>query len=70
MNKKPSQKERLLAELQRRLEIGGAPITPLEALNLLGIMRLAARVNELRAEGYEIVNVNKRGKYAAYKLEK
>ena len=29
-------------------------ITPLEALDLFGCMRLASRINELRYEGYNI----------------
>lgn len=31
-----------------------APIGPMEALNELGVYRLASRINELRKEGYEI----------------
>ena len=54
----------------RHLRIHGS-ITPLEALNLYGSMRLAARVGELRSEGYPIrtVLVEKNGKrWARYRL--
>ncbi len=37
----------------RHLRIHGA-ITPIEALNFYGSMRLAARVNELRNDGFKI----------------
>ena len=47
------------------------PITSLEALNELGIMRLASRVDELRKQGNTIVTetVKRNGKsYAKYHL--
>ena len=46
-------------------------ITPLEALDDLGCMRLAARIAELREAGHNIVTVNEsaNGKhYARYRL--
>ena len=49
------------------------PITSLEALNELGIMRLASRVDELRKQGNTIVTetVKRNGKsYAKYHLIK
>lgn len=44
-----SQAGRILAHLQR---VG--PITPLEALELYGCFRLAARIKDLRAQGWAI----------------
>lgn len=47
------------------------PITPLQALQTMGIMRLASRVDELRKQGYNILteNVTNNGKtYARYHL--
>lgn len=46
-------------------------ITPLEALNEIGIFRLAARVSDLRAEGHDIqTSIVQAGKkhYARYVL--
>ena len=40
-------------EFLKRLE-AGETITPLEALNEFGCMRLAARKNELEKDGYQI----------------
>ena len=37
-------------------------ITPLEAMNEYGIMRLAARINDLRAQGIAIASEVKTGK--------
>lgn len=44
-----SQKARLLATLKE-----GRRLSPLDALRLFGCFRLAARISELRAEGYPI----------------
>ena len=46
-------------------------ITPLDALTRYGIMRLAARVSELKSEGYPIVATMKKHngrRYASYTL--
>ena len=40
-------------EIMYHLRVYGS-ITPLEALDLYGCMRLAARVNDLRKRGHEI----------------
>lgn len=48
-NKKPTQTEKVLTYL---IEEGA--ITPLRALNDLGVMRLSARIMELRELGYII----------------
>lgn len=40
----------------RRLRTNPAPLTPAEALREAGIMRLAARVQDLRDQGHEIVS--------------
>lgn len=51
-------------------------ITSLEAVNEYGIMRLASRINDLRAEGIAIISETKTGKnrygetthFAVYRL--
>ncbi len=61
-----TQKEAILRHLQ-----SGKIITPLESLNLYGCNRLAARIWELRDEGYRIRSENvKQGKktFASYRL--
>lgn len=53
-------------------------ITPLEAMNEYGIMRLAARINDLRAQGIAIASEVKTGKnrygedthFSVYRLKK
>ena len=53
-------------------------ITPLEAMNEYGIMRLAARINDLRAQGIDIASEVKTGKnrygetthFSVYRLKK
>lgn len=55
-----------------RLESAGS-ITPLEALELCGCMRLAARVSDLRARGMPIETVRESrngSSYARYVLRK
>jgi len=52
MNTNPTQAELILNHLQ---ECGF--ITPLDALNLYGSFRLAARVHELKKQGYPIKSV-------------
>lgn len=51
----------------------GRSITPLEALGLYGVFRLAARIKELREQGWDILTEIKRdpnGKtYATYALD-
>jgi len=44
-----SQAERILKHLK-----AGKPLTPLQALNKFGTLRLGARVLELRQAGYQI----------------
>ena len=49
----------------------GGPITPLQALNLYGCFRLAARINELRKQGHNISTKWIKGeqkKHAQYSL--
>ena len=49
----------------------GGPITPLQALNLYGCFRLAARINELRKQGHNISTKWIKGekkKHAQYQL--
>lgn len=62
-----TQKDRLLKHL-----LSGRSITPLEALGLYGIFRLAARVHDLKAQGHKIrteIRYDPAGKpYARYKL--
>lgn len=53
-------------------------ITPIEAMNEYGIMRLAARINDLRAQGIAIASEVKTGKnrygedthFSVYRLKK
>ena len=62
-----SQAEWILMELRRK------PLTAIEALKGCGCMRLAARINDLRADGHSIGTemVNKNGKkFAQYYLIK
>jgi hypothetical protein len=54
-----------------RLKIG--PLTPIEALEGSGCLRLAARIEDLRRKGHEITTemVEKNGKrFARYRLQK
>jgi hypothetical protein len=54
------------------LETGRA-LTPIEALQTMGVFRLAARIEELRKKGHNILteNVKKNGKeFARYTLVK
>ena len=55
----------------RRWILSGKSITPLQALDKFGCLRLGARIMDLRNEGYNIVTkmVEKNGKrFARYKL--
>lgn len=64
---KISQNERIRKHL-----IDGHKITPLDALNLYGIFRLASRINDLRKDGMAIKTEKetKHGKtYACYSLD-
>ena len=60
-------------EILSYIETNGG-ITPKEAENWLGCMRLAARINDLRKKGYnirtEMKTTDKGARYALYKLEK
>lgn len=62
-----SQRSKILAHLKR------AALDPLTALKRYGCLRLAARVDELRSQGYQIVSrlVERGGKrFAQYRLVK
>lgn len=50
-NSRPTQCERLVEYMERH-PIDG--VTQIEALNQLGILRLASRISELRSDGYVI----------------
>lgn len=50
-NKRPTQCDRLVAFMMEHEKSG---VTQIEALNDLGILRLASRISELRDEGYQI----------------
>ncbi len=56
----------------RHLEKRGKTITPLEALGVYGIFRLAARIREIREAGHDVITHNRRypnGKrYGEYQL--
>ena len=62
-----SQNTKVLSHLNK-----GLHITPLEALGLYGIYRLAARINDLRTKGYPITTSVMRDvtgrSYARYQL--
>jgi hypothetical protein len=61
-----SQADRILAHLKR-----GKRITPIQALNKFGILRLASRIHELKRAGHDIRRrtIEKQGKhFAAYWL--
>ena len=62
MSKNLSQKDHVLYWLK-----AGRSMTPKEAYELYGIMRLAPIIFELREEGYQISNISKE-KYAEYYL--
>jgi hypothetical protein len=47
----------------------GRPITPLQALELAGSFRLAARIYELRCMGWNITMRKSKTGYAVYRLE-
>ena len=56
----------------RYMDAGNA-ITPMDALGMMGVFRLAARIEELRKKGHNIVTeeVTQNGKtYARYHLVK
>lgn len=60
-----SQCENILEHMKR------APINPIQALNLYGCFRLAARIRDLRKQGHEIetVDVDNGSKtFAEYRL--
>ena len=63
MSKNLSQKDHVLYWLK-----AGRSITPKDAYEVYGIMRLATIIFDLREEGYEISNISKE-KYAEYKLQ-
>lgn len=49
MNSNPTQNQRILAYLDSH-----GSITQFEAMNELGVMRLASRMSDLKRQGYEI----------------
>lgn len=51
MNSNPTQNQRILAYLDAH-----ESITQIEALNALGIMRLASRISDLRKKGFPITS--------------
>lgn len=59
---KISQEDAILNHLK-----SGKTITPIEALNLYGSFRLAARIASLRQQGYNIVTEGK-DQWAVYRL--
>lgn len=68
-----TQEEKILDYMERH-----GSITPLEAMNELGIMRLGARIYDLKESGVKIITDTVKGKnrdgeptrYARYRLEK
>lgn len=67
VNKKLTQREMLIAHLQ-----SGKSITPLESLQLYGIMACSQRIGELKEEGFKIeteTEHNNGKHYARYRLK-
>lgn len=68
-----TQEEKILDYMERH-----GSITPLEAMQELGIMRLGARIYDLKESGVKIITETVKGKnrdgeptrYARYRLEK
>lgn len=62
-----TQKEQVLKHLQ-----SGKSLSPLEALNYFGSLRLGAIIFDLKKDGYEIeTEINQVGKhYAVYKMKR
>lgn len=58
-----SQLENILQALK-----DGEILTPLDALDRFGCFRLGARIKDLRQLGHHIVNLEKSGHFARYKL--
>jgi hypothetical protein len=61
-----TQCEQILDHLKR-----GKTITPIDALNSYGVFRLAARVNQLRGQGWDILTIRRQNGekfYAEYQL--
>jgi len=61
-----SQKDRILAHLK-----AGRSITPIMALTKFGCFRLAARIDEIRHQGFDVVTsmvADGDRRYAKYKL--
>lgn len=59
--------------LRLLIDRGEEGLTPLEALDLVGTMRLSARIMEIKEDGYNIVNVGGslgRKHFAKYVLRK
>lgn len=61
-------KQSQLAKVRAHL-LAGHSLTPLQAYDLCGTIRLGALIHTLRhAEGMPIKNLNPKGKYAIYTL--
>lgn len=66
MQRTQSQSAQILAYMQTHAD----GITPIDALNLCGCLRLSARIADLKADGHVIENRPKPGEqYARYYLE-
>ncbi|MEN8008712.1 MAG: helix-turn-helix domain-containing protein, partial [Candidatus Krumholzibacteriota bacterium] len=63
--KTQTQRNKVLVHLN-----SGAALTPLEAQKRYGIGRLAARIKELRDQGFDIVDIRKEAgtRYSVYRL--
>lgn len=64
MCKKSTQEQEILMWLK-----DGKGLSPMEALNVFGCFRLAARIFNLRRKGWNI-KTDRRNKYTIYYLEK
>lgn len=57
-------------ESVKRYLMTGKTLTPIQAINFWSYTRLADAINKLNNRGMNIKNLNKKGKYAKYKIEK
>jgi hypothetical protein len=63
-----SQSDQILLYLE-----SGHELTPIDALNLFGVFRCAARIKDLRNRGYPIETLERRSgekRFAAYRLRR
>ncbi len=75
----PPEREKRLTQSMKIIKymMDFGSITPIQAMKDLGVMRLAARISDIEAEGWEIIHERETGKnrygekttYARYRLK-